>query len=281
MAAENLPVQVACKVLGASESGFYEHLNRAPSERSIRHAMLTDLISQIHLESHGIYGARRVHAELTLGRGVLVGHNEVELLMRRAGLQGLTGRRKWKRICADDVASDLVERDFNRSEPNQLWVTDIPPQAGGAPTEHPTREGKVYCCAILDTYSRRVVGWSIDESPTSALVTNALGMAIDNRLDKLAEPGMIIHSDHGVQFGSWAFTKRAKESGAACLDGQWRLLGQLHDRVVLVPHADRAPRSQEVEYPPRASERDVRVHRDLAQPQTPPQPTRVAHPDRV
>lgn len=98
MAAENVPVQGACEVLGASESGFYEHLNRAPSERSIRHSMLTDLISQIHLESYCIYGARRVHADLTLGRGVLVGHNQVELLMRRAGLQGLTGRRKWKRI---------------------------------------------------------------------------------------------------------------------------------------------------------------------------------------
>lgn len=98
MAAENVSVQAACRVLGASESGYYEHLSRSPSERSIRHAMLTDLISQIHLESHEIYGARRIHAELTLGRGVVVGHNQVELLMRRAGLQGLTGRRKWKRI---------------------------------------------------------------------------------------------------------------------------------------------------------------------------------------
>ena len=89
MAAENLPVQVACRVVGASESGYYEHRKRAPSERSIRHTMLTELISQIHLESHQIYGARRVHAELTLGRGVVVGHNQVELLMRRAGLQGL------------------------------------------------------------------------------------------------------------------------------------------------------------------------------------------------
>ena len=130
MAAENLPVQVACRVLGVSESGYYEHLTRAPSERSIRHSMLTDLIGQIHVESHEIYGARRIHAELTLGRGVVVGHNQVELLMRRAGLQGLTGRRKWKRIRADDIATDLVERDFTRAGPNQLWVTDI--------TEHPT-----------------------------------------------------------------------------------------------------------------------------------------------
>lgn len=114
--------------------------------------MLTDLITEIHTESNGTYGIQRVHAELTLGRGVAVGHNQVELLMRRAGLRGVTGRRKWKRIRPDNIATDLVDRDFARRGPNQLWVTDI--------TEHPTREGKVYCCVVLDTYSptcRRMV----------------------------------------------------------------------------------------------------------------------------
>jgi hypothetical protein len=88
IAAHGLPVQVACRVLGVSESGFYERRTRPPSERTVRHAMLTDLITHIHAECHGIYGARRVHAELTHGRGVQVGHNQVELLMRpcrRAG----------------------------------------------------------------------------------------------------------------------------------------------------------------------------------------------------
>ncbi len=120
-----MAVQVACKVLGVSESGFYEHRKRPPSERSIRHAMLTDLITQIHVESHGIYGGRRVHAELTLGRGVVVGHNPVQLLMRRAGLAGITGRPRWKRILPDNIATERVERQFNRSGPNQLWVTDL------------------------------------------------------------------------------------------------------------------------------------------------------------
>jgi putative transposase len=205
MAAENLPVQVACRVLSVSESGHYARLRRAPSQRAIRHAWLTDLIAQTHTESRGIYGCRRIHAELTLGRGITVGHGQVELLMRRAGLQGVTGRPKWKRIKPDNIATDKVRRDFARSSPNQLWVTDI--------TEHPTREGKVYCCVVLDTYSRRVVGWSIDASPTAALVTNALGMAIDTRLEKSTETGTIIHSDQGVQFASWAFTDRAKASG--------------------------------------------------------------------
>lgn len=222
MAAENLPVQVACRVLGVAESGYYEHRKRTPSERSVRHAMLTDLITQIHVESHQIYGGRRIHAELTLGRGVVVGHHQVELLMRRAGLRGLSGRRKWKRIRADDIASDRVERQFARTGPDQLWVTDI--------TEHPTREGKVYCCAVLDTYSRRVVGWSLDSSPTAALVTNALGMAIDTRLGKHAEPGTIIHSDHGVQFGSWAFTKRARDSGLLASMGS---IGDCYDNSMI------------------------------------------------
>ena len=167
----------------------------------MRHAWLTDLITEIH----GIYGGRRVHAELTVGRGIAVGHGQVELLMQRAGLHGVTGRPKWKRNKPDNIAGDLVNRAFARNGPNQLWVTDI--------TEHPTREGKVYCCVVPDTYLRRVVGWSIDAPPTAALVTNALGMAIESRLDKATEAGTVIHSDQGVQFASWALTDRAKASG--------------------------------------------------------------------
>ena len=77
-------------------------------------------------------------------------------------------------------------------------------------TEHPTREGKVYCAVVLDTFSRRVVGWSIDSSPTATLVTSALGMAINNRNPIDAT---VIHSDQGTQFTSWVFTRRAQESG--------------------------------------------------------------------
>jgi putative transposase len=81
-------------------------------------------------------------------------------------------------------------------------VTDI--------TEHPTREGKLYCAVVLDSFSRRVVGWSIDATPTAALVTNALGMATQTRTPA---GGTVIHSDQGVRFASWAFTQRAKDSG--------------------------------------------------------------------
>lgn len=203
MAAEGIAVGVACRVLDVSVSGFYAWRSRAPSARAIRHAWLTDLIIDVHQASRGIYGARRVQAELILGRGVAVGHGAVELLMRRAGLRGVTGRPKWRRAKPDQIAADLVDREFARTGPNQLWITDI--------TEHPTREGKVYCAVVLDAYSRRVVGWSIDSAPTAALVTNALGMAIDTRTPPT---GAIIHSDQGTQFASWAFTQRAKDSSS-------------------------------------------------------------------
>lgn len=84
MAAQGLSVQLVCRVLDISESGYYERKTRAPSQRAIRHAWLTDLIRQIHLDSRGTNGSRRVHAELRLGHGVPVGHGAVEMLMRRA-----------------------------------------------------------------------------------------------------------------------------------------------------------------------------------------------------
>src|SRR6202042_3060590 len=89
---------------------------------------------------------------------------------------------------------DLVRRVFRREGPNELWLTDI--------TEHPTNEGKVYCCVVLDTFSRLVVGWSVDSRQATVLVLNALGMATQRRQNR---DGLIIHSDRGTQFTSWAF----------------------------------------------------------------------------
>jgi transposase InsO family protein len=123
--------------------------------------------------------------------------------MRRAGLQGLSGRPRYRRVPNVATAEDRVQRQFDRKGRDQLWVTDI--------TEHPTREGKVYCAVVLDTFSRRVVGWSIDGHQTAALVTNALGMAIDQR--RPADGTTVIHSDQGTQFTSWTFTQRAVDSG--------------------------------------------------------------------
>jgi putative transposase len=202
MAQEGLPVQLACRVLEVSESGYYARRSRAPSPRSIRHAWLTDMIRQVHATSRGTYGARRVYADLRLGHGITVGHQAVELLMQRAGIQGISGRPRFRRVPGVATAGDRVEQQFHRDRPDELWVTDI--------TEHPTREGKVYCAVVLDAWSRRVIGWSIDTSPSAALVTNALGMAIEQRRPS---DETIIHSDQGTQFTSWAFTRRAVDSG--------------------------------------------------------------------
>ena len=94
IAAEGLPVHLATRMLRVSESGYYEWHGRAPSVRAVRHAWLTEQIQAVHLASRGIYGARRVHAELTLGLGIAVGHGAVEMLMRRAGIKGLPGNRR-------------------------------------------------------------------------------------------------------------------------------------------------------------------------------------------
>jgi putative transposase len=91
MAVDGLPVQMAARVLAVSESGYYDWKMRPPSARTVRHAGLTESIRAVHAASRGIYGARRVHAELTLGQGIHVSHGTVELLMKTAGIQGLSG----------------------------------------------------------------------------------------------------------------------------------------------------------------------------------------------
>jgi transposase InsO family protein len=218
MAAEGLPVEICCRVLDVSVSGYYAWRSRPPSPRSLRHVWLTDQIRHAHTASRGTYGSRRVHAELRLGRGIVVGHNAVEMLMRRAGIRGLPGSRRPRPKHQTPTAADLVNRDFTRPAPDQLWVTDI--------TEHPTREGKLYCAVVLDTYSRRVVGWSIDSAQTATLVTNALSMAISNR----QPAGTVIHSDHGTQFTSWVFTRRARESGLVASMGS---VGDCYDNGMI------------------------------------------------
>jgi hypothetical protein len=126
--AEKIPVQVACRVLAVSESGYYERLRRAASARAVPHVWLTDLITQSHVESRGISGARRVHAELTLGHGIVVGHGQVELLMQR----GRPSWRDWKTEVeaeqARSIATDKVNRTFARSGPNRLWATETAPR---------------------------------------------------------------------------------------------------------------------------------------------------------
>jgi putative transposase len=197
---------VACRVLGVSTSGYYEWLGRPESPRTLRNKELTKMIHDIHEQSRGTYGWPRIHAELRLGLGEHVNHKRVARLMRAAGIQGLYRRRR--RGCtirnpADQPATDLVNRHFTVAEPDRLWLTDI--------TEHPTAEGKVYCAAVMDAYSRRIIGWSIADHMRVELVIDALGMATLRR--KPQHGDTILHSDHGSQYTAWAFGKRLEAAG--------------------------------------------------------------------
>lgn len=217
---QGIDVQRACLTLGVSRGGYYDWKSRPPSARSLRHIWLSGEIADIHKESGGTYGAPRITAELRQGRGVTIGKNSVVMLMKRQGLRGLPRRKLPKGAKVGNFASlDLVRRDFGVTAPDRLWVTDI--------TEHPTREGKVYCCAVLDAFSRKIVGWSIDSSQTTALVTNALGMAVSERRPG---DGSIIHSDRGAQFTSWAFSHKVRSAGLAPSMGS---VGSAHDNAMM------------------------------------------------
>ena len=218
---------MACRVLEVSRSGYYDWLSRPTSPRRQENELLLKHIKQIHADSRETYGSPRVHAEMTLGLGLLVNLKRVARLMRQAGIQGLYRRRRRGCTVRDPDAqpsSDLVNRDFTVTEPNRLWVTDI--------TEHPTAEGKVYCAAVLDAYSRLIVGWSIAEHMRTELVTDALGMAIIRRQpDK--RPGdnrTILHSDHGCQYTSWAFGQRLRASGLLASMGT---VGDCYDNAMM------------------------------------------------
>jgi transposase InsO family protein len=202
---QGFDVQTACLMLGVAPSGYYDWRVRPPSARTLRHAWLAGEIAQVHKDSGGTYGTLRVTAELRYGRGVHVGKGQVHLLMRRLGIYGLPKRRlpRGARV-GKPTSLDLVRRRFSADGPDRLWMTDI--------TEHPTREGKIYCCAVIDAFSRMVVGWSIDSRQTGLLVTNALGMALNRRAPR---EGGIIHSDQGVQFASWVFSQKVTEAGLA------------------------------------------------------------------
>jgi putative transposase len=196
-----------CRMFGVAPSGYFHWCSRPPSIRALRPAQLNDLIADIHHASMGTYGYRRVTAELRLGYEISANHKAVESIMRRLGLQGVPLRKAKRRgpTGAGMAASDLVLRRFSAEAPNRLWLTDI--------TEHPTREGKVFCCVVLDAYSRTVVGWSIDDQQAASLVMNALQMAIGKR----KPDGGIVHCDHGSQGGfNWSSQRSMREG----CDGQ-------------------------------------------------------------
>jgi putative transposase len=175
---------VACRVLKVSTSGYYDWFSRPPSSRDVEDAYLLDTIIEVHAAARATYGVRRVHTELVLGRAHRVGRRKVARLMACHGLAGVH-RRRWRHHQrAEAVWPDHVQRRFVDDGPDRLWVTDI--------TQHRTSEGWVYCAAVLDVFSRRVVGWSIADHLRTELVVDALEMARMRRkpvLHRLVEPG--------------------------------------------------------------------------------------------
>jgi len=139
----SFPVAVMCRVLGVSRTGFHNWERRAPSDRALTDAWLTEKIKRIHEGSRGVYGAPRVHAELRLEHGIRVGRKRVARLMKAAGIAGVRPRKRWKttiRIPGITPATDLVERQFRSDSPNVLWVADI--------TYLRTGEGRLYLAAV-------------------------------------------------------------------------------------------------------------------------------------
>lgn len=194
-----------CRLLGVSTSGYYAWRKRGPSLRERRDAELLEQIVRIHEESRGTYGAPRVYAELKLGLRIRCSKKRVARLMSEAGLEG-THRRRRRGMTRSNPrqqpSADLVQRGFTAREPNRIWVADM--------TQHATDEGWVYLAAVVDAFSRRVVGWSMGERATAELAIEAVTMAVWNRRP---EPGVIHHSDHGAQYASLAFGHALREAG--------------------------------------------------------------------
>jgi putative transposase len=191
-----------CRVLELSTSGYYVWLVRPPSARAVANAALLERMREIHSFSRRSYGAPRMYAELR-DDGVLVNRKRVARLMKQDRLVGVTRRKKWrttKRDPAARPAPDLVQRDFTATGPDELWVADI--------TYVPTASGFLYLAVVVDAWSRRVVGWSMQTHLKTDLVLKALDMALMQR-----RPEQVIHhSDQGTQYTSIAFGLRCENA---------------------------------------------------------------------
>lgn len=192
-----------CRVLEVSESGFYAWCQRLPSDRARTDEELLMYILTAHALSRGTYGVPRIAVDLEEA-GIKVGRHRIARLMRAAQLQGVHRRRSYKttvRNPAETPASDLVDRNFSATGPDQLWVADI--------TYVSTQRGFYYLAVVLDVWSRRIVGWAAAATLHTAVVLEALEHAIRTRQPK----AVVHHSDHGCQYTSLEFGLRCKQAG--------------------------------------------------------------------
>lgn len=192
---EQFEVTVMCRVLEVSRSGYYAWRKRPTSERKMADQALTEQIKGVHSRSQGTYGSPRIQAELA-AEGVKVSRKRVARLMRQADLRGDDQGQTFKVVTTDanhdyPVAPNLLAQVFEAERPDQLWLADI--------TYIPTDEGWLYLAALLDMYSRRIVGWALSDSLHRQLVIDALQMALVTRQPS---PGLTHHSDRGSQYAS-------------------------------------------------------------------------------
>jgi putative transposase len=216
---ERFGVEPVCAVfkdagVQIAPSTYYAAKTRPPSARSISDAATTAVIERVHAENFGVYGARKVHAELRR-QGHQVARCTVQRLMRAAGLRGITrarGPRTTVPGTGPDTRPDLVERAFLATGPDELWVADI--------TYCRTFAGWIYAAFVTDVYSRRVVGWQLSKSLRTDLALDALEMGIwtRRRADRDVT-GLVHHSDKGAQYVAVRYTQRLAEAGAVAAVG--------------------------------------------------------------
>jgi putative transposase len=202
------PVAWLCEALGVSRSGFHAWLARGPSARALADEALAQKVRESFVASARTYGARRVWRDV-LANGVCCGLHKVERLMRAQGLRARPRRRalpkdEGERLVST-VAPNVLDRQFAAERPNQKWIADF--------TYVWTAEGWLYVAAVIDLFSRRVVGWSMKAEMTAQLVADALVMAIWRR----GKPNALLHhSDQGSQYASEQFQKLIADNGVDC-----------------------------------------------------------------
>jgi putative transposase len=205
--------------LDVHPSGFYAWQRQPRSARAIEDERLSGLIKQFWLESGAVYGYRKIHTDLR-EYGEQCGPNRVHRLMRHAGIRAQVGYRKPRHRAGElhKVTPNILQRQFNPQAPNESWVTDI--------TYIRTHEGWLYLAVVLDLFSRRVIGWSMQSRITKELALDALLMAVWRRKP---EGKVIVHSDQGSQYTSHDWDSFLK---AHDLEGSMSRRGNCHDNAV-------------------------------------------------
>jgi transposase InsO family protein len=199
------PMALMCHVFRVSVAGYYAWRKRPESRRAAETRALLDDIQEVHAASGGRYGSPRIHATLR-ARGKRTGRGRVERLMRRHGVRGLVARPRRVRTTdsrhAFPIAPNLLERKFTAIRPNQVWLADL--------TYIPTGEGWLYMAAVMDLHTRKIVGWSMRDHLRAELAVAALTMATQRQRP---EPGLIQHSDRGVQYACTSYQAVLAEAG--------------------------------------------------------------------